>query len=207
MKRSRALGRRSLWLVLLLGAGLASSRPALGDTEDGARKHAAKANQLAAKNKCTAAIFEFTRALKTLKDPTLLFNRAECFRKVGRTDEAIRDYEQFLVELPQTPNRAAIEARLAALRGGAGDSAAKEPAKGPPVAAPKEVASAPAKEPAPAPKPPAPGPVAPNPSGTPPSGDPSAKPGTAAAPPAAAPPPAAPEDKSAPPRKADKWTD
>ena len=39
------------------------------------RKHARKANQLADVNKCKAAIPEYTKALRLLKDPTLLFNR------------------------------------------------------------------------------------------------------------------------------------
>lgn len=114
--RQRIGDRSSVAGVVLLGIGLLSARAAAADAEEIARKHAAKANQLAASNKCRKAIFEFTRAYKTLKDPTLLFNRAECFRKVGRHDEAITDYEQFLAELPKAPNRVAIEARIASLR-------------------------------------------------------------------------------------------
>ena len=133
--RQRIGNRSSLAVVVLLGIGLLSARAAAADAEEVARKHAAKANQLAARNKCGKAIFEFTRAYKTLKDPTLLFNRAECFRKVGRDDEAITDYEQFLADLPQAPNRVAVVARIASLRGAkAGVPAGKEkPAPAPPA--------------------------------------------------------------------------
>ncbi len=117
MTLRQGLAGWALSLGLVVGAGLGLPRLASAESEAAARKHASKANRLAAQNKCGKAIFAFTRALRTLKDPTLLFNRAECFRKVGRDDEAITDYEAFLAELPQAPNRAAVEARIASLRG------------------------------------------------------------------------------------------
>jgi tetratricopeptide (TPR) repeat protein len=83
------------------------------------RKHAAKANKLAAQNHCKAAVPEFTKAYRLLKDPALLFNRAECYRKIHKNSQALKDYEKFLVEMPAAPNRATIEERIASLRGGA----------------------------------------------------------------------------------------
>lgn len=100
------------FVVLALGA-----RAATADPEDGARKHAARANKLAAQNKCRAALSEFTRAYDVLKDPTLLFNRAECERKLGKVEDAVADYEHFLSDMPTAPNRASVEARIAELRG------------------------------------------------------------------------------------------
>ncbi|MBN2573274.1 MAG: tetratricopeptide repeat protein [Deltaproteobacteria bacterium] len=117
MKANQRVTRWSLAIaVLLVGSGL-GARTATADPEAVARRHAAKANQLAARNRCRAAVPEFNRALKVLKDPALLFNRAECLRKLGRGDEALTDYERFLVEMPNTPNRATVEARILALRG------------------------------------------------------------------------------------------
>jgi tetratricopeptide (TPR) repeat protein len=114
-------------VVVLIGLpALAAPGSAAG------RKHAAKANQLAAQNKCKTAVFEFTKAYKLLKDPALLFNRAECYRKIGKDSQAVKDYEQFLAEMPAAPNRATIEARIASLRGSApvGETAAaKAPVK------------------------------------------------------------------------------
>lgn len=81
------------------------------------RKHAATANKLAAQNRCKAAVPEFTKAYQLLKDPALLFNRAECLRQIGNDKQAVKDYEQFLAEMPAAPNRATIEARIASLRG------------------------------------------------------------------------------------------
>jgi hypothetical protein len=134
MKPSQGVIGSSFTIVVLVAAGVVSLSARAAESEAGARRHAAKASQLAAKNKCKSALPEFTRAYKSLKDPTLLFNRAECYRKVGRDGEALKDYEQFLAEMPEAPNRASVEARIAALRGAtpvsgeAAPAAGKEPA-------------------------------------------------------------------------------
>ncbi|HEX7501368.1 MAG TPA: hypothetical protein VF524_13860 [Polyangia bacterium] len=108
---------KSLFVVAtLVVAGLASRTAVAADSAAAGRKHAAKANQMAAKNKCKSAVVEFTKAYKTLKDPTILFNRAECQRKLGNKVDALKDYELFLAEMPAAPNRAGVEARMAALR-------------------------------------------------------------------------------------------
>lgn len=129
--------------VAVLGA-----RPAVaGDGLAAGRKHAAKANALAAKNKCKAAVVEFGKAYRLLKDATLLFNRAECYREMGQGGQALKDYEQFLADMPNAPNRKVVEGRIAALKS----------------SAPARAEAAPPPEPAPAlkPKPPAPGATAP----------------------------------------------
>jgi hypothetical protein len=124
------------------------------------RKHARKANQLADVNKCKAAIPEYTKAIHLLKDPTLLFNRGECYRRTGDAKKAIADYRKFLTQLPSAPNRALVESQIAALehKKGAPAAIAVAPAISPPVA---HVATpTPAAEPPPPPietPPPAPG--------------------------------------------------
>jgi outer membrane biosynthesis protein TonB len=220
MKPSQGGVRQLLTITVLLAAGLGGSSEAAADSEAVARRHAAKANQLAAKNRCTSAIFEFTRALETLKDPSLFFNRAECFRKVGRDDEAITDYERFLAEMPDAPNRAAVRARIAALRGTARATpkpeatpvVSKEPPAVPEKAPATPVAKLPDKAtaasvmepPAPVAKPADQPAVAAPPA---PAGKPAGKP---MGPPAKEPSPAAkPTEKApaAPVRRAEKWTD
>jgi tetratricopeptide (TPR) repeat protein len=124
------------------------------------RKHAAKANQLAAKNKCKGAVVEFSKAYRLLKDATLLFNRAECYRKMGKTDEALKDYERFLGDMPAAPNRQNVEERIATLRAGA---------------KPEAVPSAPAAAPS-APAEPAASPSSASPSGSPAAASPGAPP-------------------------------
>jgi tetratricopeptide (TPR) repeat protein len=116
MKAFLGANRFSLAMVALVVFGL-GSRPSLAaDSLAAGRKHAAKANQLASKNKCKNAVVEFTKAYATLKDATILFNRAECQRKLGNHADALMDYELFLSEMPTAPNRASVETRIASLR-------------------------------------------------------------------------------------------
>ena len=112
-----------LTVCLLAGAGAAPGarrraatgrEPGPNKSEAEGRRHARKANQLADVNKCKAAIPEYTKAIRLLKDPTLLFNRAECYRRTGEAQKAIADYRKFLVAAP----------------GGAQSRAGREPDRG-----------------------------------------------------------------------------
>jgi len=121
------------------------------------RRHARKANQLADVNKCKAAIPEYTKAIRLLKDPTLLFNRAECYRRTGEAGKAIADYRKFLVQLPAAPNRGQVENQIAALEKKPARAVIAvmpaAPAASPPVA--RVATPKPAAEPPPPPPPPA----------------------------------------------------
>lgn len=94
---------------------LASAGAAAAQSADVGRRHARRANELASVGRCAPAIPEFTAAYEILKDPVILFNRAECHRKVGDGEKALADYKEFLQQLPTAPNRAAVEERIAAL--------------------------------------------------------------------------------------------
>jgi tetratricopeptide (TPR) repeat protein len=74
-----------------------------------------RANALAGAGDCQSAIDEYIKAYELLKDPVVLFNRGECFRRVGDNDAAIDDYREFLEKVPNAPNRTDIEAKIAAL--------------------------------------------------------------------------------------------
>ena len=79
------------------------------------RYHLRKANGLAGDDRCQAAIHEYTLAFKKLRDPVVLFNRAECYRRIGEGEKAVADYRAFLEAVPAAPNRAQIEVKIAAL--------------------------------------------------------------------------------------------
>jgi tetratricopeptide (TPR) repeat protein len=98
--------RAALLLMLMIGG------PALAADKGAAHTHARKANSLAAAGKCKQAVPEYNAAYSALKDPALLFNRAECLRKLGRADEAVHDYKKFLEEMPSAPNRGLVESRI-----------------------------------------------------------------------------------------------
>ncbi|HVR63139.1 MAG TPA: tetratricopeptide repeat protein [Polyangia bacterium] len=100
-------------------------------------RHSRRAATLAGANNCKAAVPEYTKAIKLLKDPVLLFNRAECYRTLGNRAAALTDYRRFLAELPNAPNRAEVEANIAALE----PPPARPAAPAAPVPAPPAVAT------------------------------------------------------------------
>jgi len=163
--RSRAGRLRIVWALtfaLAAGLGVPGRVQARGDdaaTE--ARRHAQRASNLAASGKCRQAVAEWNKAMAILRDPALLFNRGECYRKLGDVDSALEDYRQFLSDMPKAPNRAEVERRIAEL------TAPKEKEKAPPpppvpvvVAAPPSAPARPVAQAEPAPpEAPAPPPV------------------------------------------------
>ncbi|HVY37686.1 MAG TPA: hypothetical protein VHM31_07115 [Polyangia bacterium] len=94
----------------------AASAASAKDVAEG-RRHLHKANELASQAKCDAAVREYTAAYQKLHDPVVLFNRAECYRRLGQNGPAALDYRAFLDAFPRAPNRAEVEARLAAMEG------------------------------------------------------------------------------------------
>jgi tetratricopeptide (TPR) repeat protein len=134
----------AVWLMAVAGAASAASAK---DVAEG-RRHLRKANELASQAKCDAAVREYTFAYQKLHDPVVLFNRAECYRRLGQNGAAALDYRSFLDAFPRAPNRAEVEARLAALEG-----------LQPPVVAPPPVRMLPPPPHVTAQPPPAPPPV------------------------------------------------
>jgi hypothetical protein len=124
--------------LLLAGPGEAAARSKRHQSSHGSstgRAHLRKANALAGHGKCAQAVREYTRAYDKLHDPVLLFNRAECYRRMKEDQKAAADYRAFLEEMPRAPNRADIEARIAQLEGG--DAAAPPEPKPKPSAKPE----------------------------------------------------------------------
>jgi hypothetical protein len=101
--------------LLLAAAGVAEAEDPSAHAIAEGRYHLRKANGLAGDDRCQAAIHEYTLAFKKLLDPVVLFNRAECYRRIGEGEKAVADYRAFLEAVPAAPNRAQIEAKIAAL--------------------------------------------------------------------------------------------
>src|SRR6185312_14359127 len=107
--RRAALVAAYLLGVYLLAFGPSALAASSKDLSEG-RRHLHKANALAADAKCDAAVREYTFAYQKLHDPVVLFNRAECYRRLGQNDAAVSDYRAFLDAVPRAPNRAEVEA-------------------------------------------------------------------------------------------------
>jgi tetratricopeptide (TPR) repeat protein len=118
-------------LAYLLVGGTVVAREHIAD----ARLHLQRANELAGQGRCAAAIPLYNKAYDKLRDPIVLFNRAECYRRLGENAKAAADYRGFLAGFPAAPNRAELEARIATLeRPAAPPRAPHTPAAPPPVA-------------------------------------------------------------------------
>ncbi len=105
---------RLLWSLTCAAVAFASVCPdALAAATDDGRKFLREASALAADGQCAAAVPAYAKAYVLLRDPVILFNRAECFRKLGEREEALNDYRQFLFDFPKAPNRAMVEQRIA----------------------------------------------------------------------------------------------
>jgi tetratricopeptide (TPR) repeat protein len=143
--RSAGLSPRALVSALaalsVLGAGVAQARDAVAE----GRAHLRKANALAGNDRCEAAIKEYSLAYDRLHDPVVLFNRAECYRRIGEDASAAADYRAFLSAVPGAPNRAEIEAKIAAV--GASVEPRAPSASAPPGGHASSHASAPAASP------------------------------------------------------------
>jgi hypothetical protein len=173
-------------LACLLSAGTAAARGREHHTDP--KAYLTRANKLAGEGKCAEAIKDFTKAYEKLKDPVVLFNRAECYRRVGENARAAAHYRGFLAGFPTAPNRADIEAKIAALEKPAAPPPPRTPPPKPPV--PPATATAPPPK---APAPPTTATAPPPPPRTPPP------PATAPAKPPPAPPPVAEEMPLLPP--------
>ncbi|MFL5304831.1 MAG: tetratricopeptide repeat protein [Polyangia bacterium] len=143
---TRAAGlTAAVWVMAFASAASAASAK---DVAEG-RRHLHKANELASQAKCDAAVREYTFAYQKLHDPVVLFNRAECYRRLGQNGPAALDYRAFLDAFPRAPNRAEVEARLAAMEGLPPPALAPPPVRMLPPPAPRVAAPAPiATEPA-----------------------------------------------------------
>jgi len=136
-------------LSCLLVGGTARARDHHREHLADARHHLEKANALAGDGKCAAAIKWFTVAYDKLKDPIVLFNRGECYRRLGENAKAAEDYRGFLKGFPAAPNRAEIEARIATLERPAAPPPPPRGARTPPAPPQQPGARAPARTPPP----------------------------------------------------------
>jgi tetratricopeptide (TPR) repeat protein len=115
--------------IAIAGVGPAQARDSVAE----GRSHLRKANALAGNDRCEAAIKEYSLAFEKLHDPVVLFNRAECYRRIGEDASAAADYRAFLEAVPTAPNRAEIEGKIAALDLGPASGEAPSATRAPPT--------------------------------------------------------------------------
>ena len=143
------------------------------------------------------ALVEFKNAYRLVQDPPLLFNIAQCHRRLGQNAEALDFYRNYLRRAPHSTNRAEVERRIREIERelpvdakpatGLGTDKTTGPGKGQPPAATAPATPRPVTAPPPAAKPvtsPPPATSPPPPAmPPPPAPPPAAKPAEPAAPP------------------------
>jgi len=102
-----------LLAVVVMCAGLAA--PALGaDTDKAiAKAHFEAATRLYDIHEYAKALEEYKAAYLAKPDPAFLFNVGQCYRKLGKFDQALEFYREYLKKAaPDDPNRPNVEARM-----------------------------------------------------------------------------------------------
>ncbi len=106
------------WLALIfcLGAGVAVAEPPPAAPDEG-RERFERGVALAEAGNCEAALAEFEASLRVSRRPSVLYSIARCEQQLGRYDQAVKAYEEYLaIADPADPDRRAAEATLSALR-------------------------------------------------------------------------------------------
>jgi tetratricopeptide (TPR) repeat protein len=74
------------------------------------------AKQLFESGRYAEAAAEFEKAYRATSDPALLYNTAVSYRLAGNSERALETYEDYLVRVPNSPNRPVVEERIRQLR-------------------------------------------------------------------------------------------
>jgi hypothetical protein len=154
--------------VFLVAARAASAQPTNAGPE--ARRHFEEGTKAFNLGEFQRAVTEYKAAYNAKPDPVFLYNIAQAYRLGSDLANALFFYRSFLRNAPETPNRAEVERRIAALEkqiaeqkalATAPPNSAVAPGTQPPPSTP-EAAVEPKPEPRPepaAPPPPSPAPV------------------------------------------------
>jgi tetratricopeptide (TPR) repeat protein len=121
-------------VVTVLGAAESAARAAdevPGADTKTAREHYKRGVAHYDLNEYAPALEEFKAAYRAVQDPSLLFNIAQCHRRLGQKGDALYFYRSYLRRSPEAPNRAEAERHIQELE----RELASVPSAPPPVAA------------------------------------------------------------------------
>jgi hypothetical protein len=111
---------RVIWRTDFLAAMGAALLPAqAGQTSSPI--HEQNAKKLFAAERFADAASEFKKAYDASSDPAFLYNVALCYRRAGNAKLALPAYEEYLKKVPNSPQRSAVEKRIAELKQQLGD--------------------------------------------------------------------------------------
>jgi hypothetical protein len=148
-KPSRIRRKRVAFQVVVIAVGLSWAALALAGEGDkvAAKAHYEAANKYYDLHEYEDAVKEYKAAYFAKPDPAFLFNIGQCYRKLGKADQAIDFFREYLKKAsPDDPNRANAEARVRELELGSA-SEADASLKAPPP--PTQAVLSPVAQPAP----------------------------------------------------------
>lgn len=107
--------RHLLWLAVI--SVMTSATPAFGEAgQAAARRHYDEGQALFRAGAYEAALAEFRAANDIAPHPITIKSQGECLERLGRYEEAVRLFEEYLREAPSAPDAADIRARIQAHR-------------------------------------------------------------------------------------------
>ena len=89
--------------------------PSTAVTEGDVEAQVAFGRRLSQIGRYEDAVEEFRRAYELRADPRLLYEIAEAYRRLGASKQAHFYYDRYLAMVPDAPDRAEVEAKVAAL--------------------------------------------------------------------------------------------
>ena len=105
---------RSL-LCLCLAGGVAAAEGPDEAQRRAAREHYQKGTTAYDLGRYDLAIAEYEAAYAAVNEPTLLYNLGQANRLARHTEQALHFYKMYLSKVPDAPNRAEVESKIAAL--------------------------------------------------------------------------------------------
>jgi tetratricopeptide (TPR) repeat protein len=113
----RLLGLFLVGFSLCLSPSVALAQPKVPDEElkkqMEAQKRFEEAEKLYNIGDYEGALTGYKEAYLLSNNPDLLFNMGQCYRKLGKYDDALITYRSYLREVPNSPVKADVEARIA----------------------------------------------------------------------------------------------
>ena len=99
-RKTTGRGARALGAMAIAFAGLCASGAAHADARTEARRHFRAGMDLIAKGRYEAAVDELTQANAILPHPNVSYNVARALVELGRIDEALTAYRDYLASSP-----------------------------------------------------------------------------------------------------------
>ena len=103
--------REAIWRADFLAAmGAALPPTTIQSTRAPSREPVAR--ELFEAGHFSEAAVEFEKVYRATRDPAILYNLALCYRRAGNAKLALARYEEYLRQVPDSPHRPAVEARI-----------------------------------------------------------------------------------------------